>query len=188
MNDKTPTEASTVSSQPKKLGYLSWAPGMFRTLGVVMLLLAIVMLLPVAAPRIAGFETYAVETASMNPTIPVGALAIVEPENAASLAEGDIVAYQRGDAVIVHRVVTNQVVEGYLITKGDANDLADQDPVRYESVIGPVVFSIPYLGTIGGILTTFEGKIYFALFIIAALLMMVLGNQLANKRDFILMT
>ena len=175
---------------PRKLArrqrYLNWAPALLRTVGVVMLLLALALLLPVATPRIAGYETYAVETASMNPQILVGALAVVRPAGAANLVEGDVVAYQRGDVVIVHRVVTNQVVEGYLITKGDANELEDQDPVRYESVIGPVVFSVPYLGTIGGILTTLEGKIYFALFIVAALLMMVLANQLANKRDFLL--
>lgn len=167
-------------------GYLNWAPGVLRIVGVVMLLLAIVVLLPVAAPRIAGFETYAVETASMDPTISVGALTVVKPEGAAHLAEGDIVAYQRGDAVIVHRVMVNQVVEGYLTTKGDANELEDQDPVRYESVIGPVVFSVPYLGAIGGVLTTLEGKIYFALFIVAALLLIVLARQLANKRDFLM--
>lgn len=183
-------EPTASSVPPKKLArkrrYLNWAPGLLRIAGAVVMLLAIVMLLPVAAPRIAGYETYAVETASMTPTISVGALAVVKPEGAANLAKDDIVAYQRGDAVIVHRVVANQVVEGYLTTKGDANELEDQDPVRYESVIGPVVFSVPYLGAIGGILTTVEGKVYFALFIVAGLLMIVLGNQLAAKRDFLM--
>lgn len=184
---------ATYGSQPpdeldkpvRKKRSLGWMPGILRLLGVGMLLLAIVMLVPVAAPRIAGFETYAVETASMDPTIPVGALVVVQPEGAADLVEGDIVAYQRGDVVIVHRVVANQVVEGYLTTKGDANELEDQEPVRYESVIGSVVFSVPYLGTFGGILTTIEGKIYFALFIVAALLMIILASQLAAKRDFL---
>lgn len=184
---------ATYDSQPpdeldkpaRKKRSLGWMPGILRLLGVGMLLLAIVMLVPVAAPRIAGFETYAVETASMDPTIPVGALVVVQPKGAADLVKGDIVAYQRGDVVIVHRVVANQVVEGYLTTKGDANELEDQEPVRYESVIGSVVFSIPYLGTFGGILTTIEGKIYFALFIVAALLMIILASQLAAKRDFL---
>lgn len=184
---------ATYDSQPpdeldkpaRKKRSLGWMPGVLRLLGVGMLLLAIVMLVPVAAPRIAGFETYAVETASMDPTIPVGALVVVQPKGAADLVKGDIVAYQRGDVVIVHRVVANQVVEGYLTTKGDANELEDQEPVRYESVIGSVVFSVPYLGTFGGILTTIEGKIYFALFIVAALLMIILASQLAAKRDFL---
>lgn len=184
---------ATYDSQPpdeldkpaRKKRSLGWIPGVLRLLGVGMLLLAIVMLVPVAAPRIAGFETYAVETASMDPTIPVGALVVVQPKGAADLVEGDIVAYQRGDVVIVHRVIANQVVEGYLTTKGDANELEDQEPVRYESVIGSVVFSVPYLGTFGGILTTIEGKIYFALFIVAALLMIILASQLAAKRDFL---
>ena len=184
---------ATYDSQPpdeldkpaRKKRSLGWMPGILRLLGVGMLLLAIVMLVPVAAPRITGFETYAVETASMDPTIPVGALVVVQPKGAADLVKGDIVAYQRGDVVIVHRVVANQVVEGYLTTKGDANELEDQEPVRYESVIGSVVFSVPYLGTFGGILTTIEGKIYFALFIVAALLMIILASQLAAKRDFL---
>lgn len=194
--DSNPSPGSVRNEQsggvpvPRKLSrgqrYLRWAPAFLRTVGLVMFLLALVMLLPVAAPRIAGYETYTVETASMDPAIPVGALAVVKPEGAANLAVGDVVAYQRGDAVIVHRVVANQVVEGYLTTKGDANELEDQDPVRYESVIGPVVFSVPYLGTLGGVLTTLAGKIYFALFVVAALLMVVLANQLANKRDFLL--
>ena len=189
MQDDFATYDSQPSDGPgkpvRKKRSLEWMPGILRLLGVGMLLLAIVMLVPVAAPRIAGFETYAVETASMDPTIPVGALVVVQPEGAADLVEGDIVAYQRGDVVIVHRVVANQVVEGYLTTKGDANALEDQDPVRYESVIGSVVFSVPYLGTFGGILTTIEGKIYFALFIVAALLMIILASQLATKRYFL---
>lgn len=189
MHDDFATYDSQPPDEPekpvRKKHSLGWVPGVLRLLGVGMLLLAIVMLVPVAAPRIAGFETYAVETASMDPTIPVGALVVVQPEGAADLVEGDIVAYQRGDVVIVHRVVANQVVEGYLTTKGDANELEDQEPVRYESVIGSVVFSVPYLGTFGGILTTIEGKIYFALFIVAALLMIILASQLAAKRDFL---
>ena len=167
-------------------GYLNWAPGVLRIVGVVMLLLAIVVLLPVAAPRIAGFETYAVETASMDPTISVGALTVVKPEGAAHLAEGDIVAYQRGDAVIVHRVLVFQLVSVTFSGEVALYHLVDHYPVRYESVIGPVVFSVPYLGAIGGVLTTLEGKIYFALFIVAALLLIVLARQLANKRDFLM--
>ncbi|NHM16339.1 signal peptidase I [Eggerthellaceae bacterium zg-887] len=170
---------------PKGKGYLRWMPAALRAIGFAMLLLAIVVLVPTAVPRVLGMDTFAIQTASMAPTMPVGSLVLVQPVDAADIPEGEAAAFHRGDSVVVHRVITNQVVEGYLVTKGDANQLEDQEPVPYPDVIGQVTYTIPYLGAFGEILSTVTGKIYFALFIVAALLVIILANQQTAQRRYL---
>ena len=47
---------------------------------------------------------------------------------------------------------------GEIITKGDANQTNDMNPVAYENFIGTVTVSVPELGTVAQILTSKEGK------------------------------
>ena len=44
---------------------------------------------------------------------------------------GDIIAFEGGDSVIMHRVQENKVVEGSFVTRGDAND--SEDPVKFHT-------------------------------------------------------
>lgn len=92
-------------------------------------------------------------TPSMEPTIPVGSAVFVKMIEPDELKTGDIITYSTskdGSVVVTHRI--NEVVKGenYLkfITKGDANNVTDLNPVLSSSVIGKVNLIIPYLGNI----------------------------------------
>ena len=84
----------------------------------------------------------------MEPAIPIGSVIYVKPTEPSELKKGDIIAFQSGDSVVMHRVVTNKVVEGKITTKGDANDSEDLMEVPYSNLIGIVARHVPILGQV----------------------------------------
>lgn len=123
----------------------------FYVIGIVILAIVILAAAGVMVPRLFGVQEYAVQTGSMEPEIPVGSLIFVTKTDAEKLVPGDIIAYRSesgAGAPIVHRVVENDMAVKELITKGDANSSEDLFPVGYDQVVGKVMFSIPYIGSI----------------------------------------
>ena len=93
-----------------------------------------------------GYSPMAVLSGSMLPSYSVGDLVFINknvtPEE---INEGDVISYRiNEDTVVTHRVVT--VEDGYFITKGDANNIEDSNPVPYDILIGRAWFRIPKLG------------------------------------------
>lgn len=84
---------------------------------------------------------------------------------------------------MTHRVVTNKKLSGEFITKGDANQTKDMNPVNYNNYMGKVVLSIPIIGGIAQPLTTASGKIALFCLIAFILLLEILGSLL-HKVEF----
>lgn len=107
------------------------------------------LLLGSMLPIPGNIEVKIVKSGSMEPTIPTGSLIVVKP--AASYAVGDIVTFgpdTKADIPTTHRIVEVQEESGQrlFITKGDANEEQDPQPVRGSEIIGAVKFSAPYVG------------------------------------------
>jgi signal peptidase len=94
-----------------------------------------------ALPMPFGVGASVVLSGSMEPTLSVNDLVIVRA--AESYAEGDVVVYQSGSSLVIHRIV--RVEDEYVVTKGDANNTED-DPVSLSAVKGRMAFAIPFLG------------------------------------------
>ena len=94
-----------------------------------------------ALPMPFGFGTSVVLTGSMEPTLSANDLVVIRSADACSA--GDIVVYQSGDSLVIHRVV--RVEDEYVVTKGDANNTED-DPVPLSAVKGRMLFAVPFLG------------------------------------------
>ena len=62
--------------------------------------------------------------------------------------------------VVAHRVVQNQYFSEELITKGDANETQDINPVPYRQFIGRVKYHIPSIGPIMMVAASKVGKFY----------------------------
>ena len=112
---------------------------------VVMVALAILLV----GVRVVGLTPYTVLSGSMVPAYPVGSLIYVREIDAADIEVGTPLTFHvSGGAMVathrVHEIITEDG-ETLYITKGDANDMPDP-PIRYGSVIGTPVFSIPFLG------------------------------------------
>jgi signal peptidase I len=158
------------------------APLVCSILGVLILVSVILFCVPLSVPRLLGYEIYNVVSGSMEPALPVGSLVYVKTIAPETVAQGDIIAYQSGDSVITHRVLTNRLVEGEFVTKGDANDEADFTPVPYGSLLGRVVYHIPYLGSVLFLYTSTWGKVYVAGFAVCGVLLNLLASQLRARR------
>ena len=118
-------------------------------LSTLLLTALLLMALCIAGPMALGYKELTVLSGSMEPNIPVGSVVCVDTRVAAAeLAEGEVVTYKLENGTFVtHRVVSNDVENRQLITRGDAND-NDDAPVSYGRYYGRVKLHIPYLGYI----------------------------------------
>ena len=118
-----------------------------------------VLTVTVAVPRFAGATPYTVLTSSMVPEMPAGTLVVVKPVDPEQLGVGAVITYQleSGQAdVVTHRVVAVENTisgEQTLITQGDANNVADPEPVRPVQVKGERWYAVPYLGHVNELLS-----------------------------------
>lgn len=119
--------------------------------GVVLTVLAVLALVMIVAPAVMRAAPYTVLTGSMDPTMPPGSLVVTRPTPVEDIQTGDVITYQLRSGepeVVTHRVIGtgwNATGDVMLVTKGDANDVADE-PVRTEQVRGVVAYDVPYLG------------------------------------------
>ena len=102
---------------------------------------------------VSGYFHYyalAVGSNSMKNKINKGDVVIVEKvgNNYSNIKVGDIITYNHGNVIIIHRVVEVRNSNGYysFITKGDANLLNDKYIVDQSMIVGKVRFKIPFVG------------------------------------------
>jgi len=101
-------------------------------------------------PRALGWQLVTVMSGSMAPAYRTDAVLAVAPVDPADVREGDVIAFETeaDRPLVTHRVVAVERETGGLnfVTKGDANEEADRDPVAATAVRGRVVFGVPYMG------------------------------------------
>jgi len=118
---------------------------------------------PEKVPDFFGIKPFVVATGSMEPEIYGGDLVITKTVNPGDLKVRDIISFKEGDAVITHRIVevTEKDGEPAFITKGDANNVEDENPVTYAQVEGIYRFKINGLGNLAMFMQTQAGMVVF---------------------------
>lgn len=111
-------------------------------------------------PKILHMEPFIVLSGSMEPSIPVGAVAVVDTK-ATNPQVGDIVTFEikndeevgtgngssqkaKRGTLVTHRV--SRIQDGYYVMKGDANENEDFNVVYPEQIIGTYRMHVPKLG------------------------------------------
>ncbi|MBR5329417.1 MAG: signal peptidase I, partial [Firmicutes bacterium] len=122
-----------------------------------------------------GYGAAVVLSGSMEPTFSQGDLLVVKETD--EFAEGDIVVYQDGIGLVVHRVVGFD--NGAVITRGDANSVNDE-PVALTAVKGKVLF---WIGGAGHFVNFLKSPIGIILVLAAALLLIELPRRNEKRRD-----
>lgn len=110
-------------------------------------MLVALALLVVALPKAAGYEWRTVVTGSMRPVLQPGDVVLISPTSE-EVTVGDVVAFPDPTQLgrdILHRV-TGIADSGALVTKGDANGVADPWQISSSEVIGTQVLALPKLG------------------------------------------
>lgn len=147
----------------------------WQTVSWILLIAAFAILFAaIVVPKIGGGRPYTVLTGSMRPDYPPGTLIVVKPRPINRIQVGDVITYQLRSGepgVVTHRVVEVTEAENgerRFLTKGDANDVVDEPPVRPVQIRGVLWYSIPYLGYVN---TWFTGnRRTVTVFVLAGLL------------------
>ncbi len=153
---------------------------------VVILTAALAMLL--VGMRIFGLQIFSVLSGSMEQEISVGGVVYVREVDSEDIAEGDILTFRAGGAVVTHRVielVPNESEPGTFLfrTQGDANDVPDKELLHPDNVIGKVVFDLPLLGYLATGLQTGAGKLVALLFGVLLIMLVLLPDRLLASEE-----
>ena len=112
-----------------------------------------------------GWGVSVVLSGSMDPALAVDDLVFVRASE--SYEVGDIVVYQEGkSSLVIHRIVS---IDGdTVVTAGDANGGALDEPITRSAIKGKEVASLPFVGLLVRFL---QSPVGFVLILVAALLL-----------------
>lgn len=154
MNTENDKEKSEVSNNTEKNEKAFLKP--LKTIGkianiiiwTITVIILLLLLVTVASNKtdVFGHRLYLIMSGSMEPTIKIKDAIITRYE--AEPKEGDIIAFENGNAITVHRI-TKVYTEGdnrLYQTKGDNNNAEDQGLVQKSQIKGTVKVIMPVLG------------------------------------------
>jgi len=149
----------------------------YVVIGVVVF---IALLIIVSAFPVAGnIKMFTVLSGSMEPKIHTGSAVIVKPVS--DYKVGDVITFgkiAKGSVPTTHRIVDQKVQDGNVVymTKGDANDVSDDNEIPKEEIVGRELFSIPWLGYI----INFVQKPFGLMLVIIIPSIIIIYNQIQN--------
>ena len=93
-----------------------------------------------------GYRLYVIMSGSMEPTI--GVKDAILTKEVDEVHTGDIIAYEDGNMVVVHRIIDEQTNGGNTLyqTKGDANNTEDVSLIEKSQIKGIVKHILPPIG------------------------------------------
>ncbi len=115
-------------------------------------------------PSVIGYMPMSVLSGSMRPALEPGDMIISKHTTPENIAVGDVITFRgRGNMLITHRVTEILRSEGFLMfrTKGDANNVEDDNPVSQNQLVGIQVLRIPYGGYIVDFIGSPSGLVIF---------------------------
>mgnify|MGYP003302929471 CR=1 FL=1 len=134
--------------------------------------------------HILGIYMFNIVSESMQPTLDVNDLVVVQKVDISELQKDDIITFLQDDRTISHRIsrVIKENDDIKFITKGDNNDIVDPDEVDSGQVYGKVLFSIKGIGTIISYIQNVRGFINIAIFIVIVYILVSLKDKQKNTR------
>ena len=121
-----------------------------------------------------GWQVNAVLSGSMEPALRVGSIVVSSPVRPEEIQVGDIITFNTSavdSGTVTHRVNAIVRQSPYVFeTKGDANESADVFTVPGRSLVGRVVFQMPFLGYLTQFMKTATG--FFATVVVPGILLL----------------
>ncbi|MBI2852501.1 MAG: signal peptidase I [Chloroflexi bacterium] len=115
------------------------------------------------------YDMSVVKSESMKPSIEMGDLIITGRPGGFpgyDIRPGTIVSYRIGESIVTHRVLSADPENGIFVTKGDAVEDPDPQPIHISQIVGVYLFGISKLGYLSYFLHTRVG--WFLLVILPA--------------------
>lgn len=156
---------------------------MLNGLGIMIVLVVMVVMIPLTVPKLFGYEIYGILSNSMEPEIMTGSIVYVEHVDADDIQVNDVITYKMSsdsDVVATHRVVS--IEDDTFITKGDHNKSVDAQPVGFNRLLGRVVLSIPFFGSLSLFTQSSVGLACIIIGFSFAIFCWIFADYLKNKR------
>jgi signal peptidase I len=116
----------------------------FLFLLIIIGLLVVFSFIPIPG----NYKVFTVQSGSMEPKIHTGSLIIVKFMD--DYFVGDIVTRRTDDpkVTVTHRIYSKEEIDGQTAfkTKGDANDVPDEEMFIKKAIVGKEFLAIPYIG------------------------------------------
>ena len=122
-----------------------------------------------------GYGMSVVLSGSMEDRLSVDDLVIIKAADNYNV--NDIVLYQDGDSLVIHRII--EIDGDTVTTKGDANNVADE-PINKSQIKGVLVYDIAKLGAVVNIL---KQPVFVILILAAAFLLTELSYRKEKDKD-----
>ena len=153
------------------------------TVTTVLVAFVVIFAVFLMGSRLMGLQVFNVISGSMRPTYNVGDLLYVKQVDPDSVKVGDPITFVLNEDLVVatHRVVSVDRENRQFITKGDANETEDANPVHFNNLIGVPVFAIPLLGYVSAYIQNPPGM-YIAIAFGILLLAAVFLPDMLNKK------
>lgn len=175
---------------------IKWMENILIVILICIIILALVSLLHIEkkashTSTVLGYQPLTILSGSMRPVIEPGDMILIRAIPSNKIKVGDIVSYWADkETLITHRVTQIKKNNGRLQykTKGDANQLEDQECIYENMLLGRMVLSIPK----GGYISKFvRSKIGFILLIIMPTIILtvteirkiIIFNKIKNKAN-----
>lgn len=108
------------------------------------------LIYPDIPPSFMGYTPLVVESDSMSPFFQQNDLVLIRNgKEAVAYEKGEVICFRSGDVYVTHRIVktdTDENGNALYITRGDANNTPDVQPVRPEQILGSYVTHFNGLG------------------------------------------
>lgn len=138
---------------------------------------------PTKTPDFFGYKTFVVISGSMEPEIDIYDIVGIKEVDQNELEINDIIAFRQGQSIITHRIIEIKNEDGNIkyITKGDNNNIKDENEVHYSEIEGKLSFKIKKLGFI---IVLLKNKIVLIL-VLVVLYMMYVNNKRLEQKNII---
>ena len=151
------------------------------TVLVVLIVLCAVFLM---GSRLIGYRVFNVISGSMTPVYNVGDLIYVKEVPVNTIQVGDDITFVLNEDLVVatHRVIEVDAESQHFYTQGVANEVADNEPVHFNNVIGVPQFRIPLLGYVSDFVQNPPGT-YIAIGTGIVLIVLVFLPDMLDKKE-----
>lgn len=114
--------------------------------------------------KVNGYAVLEVVSGSMEPTIKVGDIIVIDTHSK-KYEIGDVITfYDTNGNFVTHRIV--DIEGGKMITKGDNNKSVDEN-MTIDHIVGKYIYKVPFLGAF---LNIFRNPIYLTLILVIGML------------------
>ena len=161
------------------------AKKIWDTVTTTLVILVVIFAIFLMGSRLVGLQVFNVISGSMEPTYSVGDLLYVKTVDPDSVKVGDPITFVLNEDLVVatHRVVAVDRENRQFVTKGDANETEDANPVHFNNLVGVPVFAIPLLGYVSAYIQNPPGMYVAIAFGVVLLAAVFLPDMITKKKE-----